>query len=201
MNIQRKDITGVILAGGQGQRMGGADKGWLMLDGEPFITHALRRLAPQVGPLLISANRELERYEALGVQVVTDDASTSCRGPLAGVLAAMQVCRTPWLATVPCDSPRFPLDLVARLAETTSTHPTVRAATVVTPQAPDHHAHPVFCLVHNAMQDSLVDYLSTGRRSMQGWLTQVHALQVAFDDASFFVNLNTPQELAQVQRC
>jgi molybdopterin-guanine dinucleotide biosynthesis protein A len=72
---------------------------------------------------------------------------------------------------------------------------------VVTPQAPDHHAHPVFCLVHNAMQDSLVDYLSTGRRSMQGWLTQVHALQVAFDDASFFVNLNTPQELAQVQRC
>lgn len=200
MNIQREDITGVVLAGGQGQRMGGVDKGWLMLDGEPLITHALRRLQPQVMQVLINANRELERYRALGHEVVTDDAATVCMGPLAGVLAAMQVCRTPWLVSVPCDSPRFPLDWVAQLvAATAAAHPAACAAMVATPDAPDHPTHPVFCLLHRSTQTSLADYLASGRRSLQGWLTQLQALQVPFDDASAFANLNTPHELAQAQ--
>lgn len=200
MNIQHEDITGLVLAGGQGQRMAGVDKGWLMLDGQPLITHALQRLAPQVTQVLISANRELERYRALGHAVVTDDAATSGMGPLAGVLAAMQVCRTPWLVTVPCDSPHFPLNLVTKLAEAIAiADPTPCAATVVTPHSPDHPIHPVFSLLHLPTQTSLAAYLASGRRSMQGWLTQLQALQVPFENASAFANINTPQDLEQAQ--
>ncbi|MFM8900156.1 MAG: molybdenum cofactor guanylyltransferase MobA [Burkholderiales bacterium] len=200
MNIQREDITGLVLAGGQGQRMAGLDKGWLMLDGQPLITHALRRLAPQAAKVLISANRELERYRAMGHEVVTDDAATLGTGPLAGVLAAMQVCRTPWLVTVPCDSPHFPLNLVTKLTEAIATaNPAPRAATVVTPHSPSHPTHPVFCLLHLSTQTELSVYLESGRRSMQGWLAQVQALQVPFENACAFANINTPQDLEQAQ--
>lgn len=200
MNIQREDITGVVLAGGQGQRMAGVDKGWLMLDGQPLVTHALHRLAPQATKVLISANRELERYRALGHTVVTDDAATSGMGPLAGVLAAMQVCRTPWLVTVPCDSPHFPLNLVTKLAEAIAiADPTPCAAIVVTPHSPSHPTHPVFCLLHLSTQTELSVYLESGRRSMQGWLAQVQALQVPFENACAFANINTPQDLEQAQ--
>jgi molybdenum cofactor guanylyltransferase len=200
MSIEREDITGVVLAGGQGQRMGGADKGWLMLDDEPLVAHALRRLGPQVGSLLISANRELDRYRALGHAVVSDDEETPFIGPLAGVLAATRVCATPWLVTVPCDSPRLPSDLVARLgAAVLRTDPTAFVATVTTPNAAGHSTQPVFCLLHRSMETSLAAYLASGRRSMQGWLTQMQALAVPFDDGSVFANLNTVQELEQAQ--
>jgi molybdenum cofactor guanylyltransferase len=198
MNIEREDITGVVLAGGQGQRMGGVDKGWLTLDGEPLVAHALRRLGPQVGSLLISANRELDRYRALGHEVVSDDASTSFMGPLAGVLAATRVCATPWLVTVPCDSPHLPSDLVAHLVMSLQNSESVACvATVITPNAEGHKPQPVFCLLHQSMEASLAAYLASGRRSMQGWLTQMRALAVPFDDASAFSNLNTVQELEQ----
>ncbi len=203
MTIERHDITGVVLAGGQGQRMGGADKGWLLFREEPLVVHAIRRLEPQVGALIINANRELTRYGALGHQVVSDERAadtTPYAGPLAGVLAAMRACRTPWMVTVPCDSPHLPSDLVSRMVQAvvqTDTQPLL--ATVITPSAGGHQIHPVFSLLHRRLEVSLVAYLNGGGRSMHQWLKQHSALQVSFEDAAAFANLNTVQELEELQ--
>ncbi|HEY2187655.1 MAG TPA: molybdenum cofactor guanylyltransferase MobA, partial [Caldimonas sp.] len=114
--IDRRDITGLVLAGGRGSRMGGVDKGLQPHLGMPLAMHAMLRLAPQVGEVMINANRNLGAYESMGVPV-WPDALADYPGPLAGFLAGLEHCMTPCLATVPCDSPRFPEDLVARLAE------------------------------------------------------------------------------------
>ena len=203
MTIQRHNITGVVLAGGQGQRMGGADKGWLLFREEPLVVHAIRRLEPQVGALLINANRELTRYRALGHPVVSDDKAngiTPYEGPLAGVLAAMRACTTPWMVTVPCDSPLLPGDLVARMVEAVmQANTTPSLATATTPSAGGHPAHPVFSLWHRSLEISLSAYLEGGGRSMHQWLKQEGALQVPFEDAAAFANLNTMQELEALQ--
>jgi molybdenum cofactor guanylyltransferase len=199
MTIERHQITGVVLAGGQGQRMGGVDKGWVLFRQEPLVAHALRRLEPQVGALIINANRELKRYRALGHRVVSDesaDTTTPYAGPLAGVLAAMKACTTPWIVTVPCDSPQLPSDLVARMVDAVmhaGAPPFL--ATAITPNERDHKTHPVFSLLHRCLQPSLEDYLGRGERSMQAWLMQEQALQVPFENAAAFANLNTVQEL------
>ncbi|XVJ68929.1 MAG: molybdenum cofactor guanylyltransferase [Rhizobacter sp.] len=203
MTIQRHDITGVVLAGGQGQRMSGADKGWVLFREEPLIVHALRRLKPQVGGLIINANRELPRYRALGHRVVSDESDNDTipyAGPLAGVLAALRVCTTPWIVTVPCDSPKLPDNLVARLVGAVmqaDSQPTL--ATAITPNAKGHQTHPVFSLLHSSLKTSLVAYLEGGGRSMHQWLKQAGALQVSFDDSTGFANLNTMQELEELQ--
>ena len=113
--IDRGDITGLILAGGRGSRMGGVDKGLQNHQGLPLALHALMRLAPQVGHAMINANRNLGAYEAMGVPVWPDGLADFA-GPLAGFLVGLERCETPWLVTVPCDSPGFPEDLVLRLA-------------------------------------------------------------------------------------
>jgi molybdenum cofactor guanylyltransferase len=201
--IQRHDITGVVLAGGQGQRMGGADKGWVLFQEEPLVVHALRRLEPQVGTLIINANRELTRYRGLGHRVVTDESANGTipyAGPLAGVLAAMRACATPWMVTVPCDSPKLPDDLVARMVEAimqANIEPAL--ATAATPSAGDHQTHPVFSLMHHSLEISLAAYLDGGGRSMHQWLKQAAALQVSFEDTTAFANLNTMQELEELQ--
>lgn len=203
MTIKPHDITGVVLAGGQGQRMGGADKGWLSFREEPLVVHAIRRLEPQVGALIISANRELTRYRALGHQVVSDESpnnTTPYAGPLAGVLAAMRACTTPWMVTVPCDSPHFPNDLVSRMVLAvvqTDTQPLL--ATVTTPGAGRHQIHPVFSLLHRRLEVKLVAYLDGGGRSMHQWLKQQSALQVSFEDTAAFANLNTVQDLEELR--
>jgi molybdenum cofactor guanylyltransferase len=204
MTIQRHDITGVVLAGGQGQRMGGVDKGWLLFREEPLVVHAIRRLEPQVGALLINANRELTRYRALGNPVVSDDkannGTTPYAGPLAGVLAAMRACTTPWMVTVPCDSPLLPGDLVARMVEAVvQANMTPSLATATTPSAGVHSAHPVFSLWHRSLEISLSAYLDGGGRSMHQWLRQEGALHVPFEDTAPFANLNTMQELEELQ--
>ena len=113
--IDTKDITGLILAGGRGSRMGGVDKGLQNHLGMPLAMHALLRLGPQVGEIMINANRNLGAYEAMGVPV-WPDTLPDYAGPLAGFLAGLEHCETPYLVTVPCDSPLFPDDLVQRLA-------------------------------------------------------------------------------------
>lgn len=118
--ISRDDITGLVLAGGQGSRMGGVDKGLQLLDGQPLARLALQRLQPQVGALLLSANRHQGDYEALAAPFhapVLADGLAGYAGPLAGFLAGLAHCATPWLLTVPCDSPRLPADLARRLAD------------------------------------------------------------------------------------
>ncbi len=204
MTINRHDITGVVLAGGQGQRMGGVDKGWVLFLEEPLIVHALRRLEPQVGALIINANRELTRYRALGHRVVSDESSaegtTPYAGPLAGVLTAMRTCTTPWIVTVPCDSPYLPGDLVARMVKAVVRTNTMHSlATAITPSARDHPGHPVFSLWHRRLAADLAAYLDSGGRSMHEWLKQQGALHVPFDDDTAFANLNTMQELEELQ--
>ncbi|MBX3587655.1 MAG: molybdenum cofactor guanylyltransferase [Ramlibacter sp.] len=195
--VARADITGLVLAGGQGRRMGGLDKGLALLDGPPLAQRALDRLRPQVGPLLLSANRHLDQYREWGVPVVCD-ASAGYPGPLAGLLAGLTQCTTPWLACVPCDAPAFPTDLVARLGANLGPH---QGAVVTLPDAQgEPRMQPVFCLLSVQWRGSLQAYLDAGGRRVSEWLQSQPASPVLFDqpgDGDAFVNVNTLAELRQ----
>lgn len=184
--ISRDELTGLVLAGGQGRRMGGADKGLLAWQGRPLALHALERLAPQVGALAVSANRHLEVYAGFGVPVLADTLPGSL-GPLAGLLAGMRHARTRWLAAVPCDAPFFPVDLVARLAGGRGDAKIVYARAART--------HPVFCLVDTALADTLQASLAGGERRVEHWLRTMGGVAVDFDDETAFANFNTPETL------
>lgn len=195
--IPRDDITGLVLAGGRGSRMGGADKGLQPYHGVPLALHALQRLRPQVGALALNANRHLDTCAGFGVPVWPDPVPDQ-PGPLAGFLAGLQHCTTPWLATVPCDSPRFPPDLVARLAEALQAE-RAELAIAVTEEAGERRRHPVFCLMARGLRDSLADELRQGRRRVDAWTARHRCAQVLFDDANAFANANTAEELQQLQ--
>lgn len=188
--VERTDITGLILAGGQGRRMGGADKGLLPFRGKPLIEHVIERLAPQVGGLMISANRNRERYAIYGYPVLADTLP-GYQGPLAGIAAGLQSCPTPWLVTAPCDGPFLPADLVARLAKVASeTHnPLVYAATPM-------REHPTYLLLRREMASTLLDYLAGNGRALQQWCRQQDAASAFFADEAAFLNLNCSEQLA-----
>lgn len=198
MTILPSDITGLVLAGGRGSRMGGVDKGLQNHRGTPLALHALLRLQPQVGPLLLNANRNLGAYEAFGAPVWPDPIEDFA-GPLAGFLAGLEHCDTPFLVTVPCDSPEFPADLVARLAEALD-HEQADIAYAVTLEDGREQSHPVFCLMRSALSESLIAFLHGGGRKIDAWFAQHRALGVRFDDAFAFVNANTASELAKLQQ-
>ena len=182
-------ITGLVLAGGSGSRMGGVDKGLQPLAGVPLVAHALRRLAPQVGPLLISANRNGERYEGFGHPVVAD-AVAGRAGPLAGLHAGLVRCKTDFMATVPCDAPFFPLDLVARLSEAFADPRCDLAVACVAGRL-----QPVFSLMRRSVVDDLATYLAGGGRKVRDWIEHIGGRAVSFDDEPAFRNLNTVEEL------
>jgi molybdopterin-guanine dinucleotide biosynthesis protein A len=194
-----EDVTGVVLAGGRGSRMGGLDKGLQRLDGKPLAQHALERLAPQVGPLLINANRNLEAYAAFGVPVVAD-AEADFAGPLAGMLAALQRCATPWLVTVPCDTPHFPRDLVARLHAAAQQRGTEVVMPVTTDETGAAQPQPVFCLLRRELREPLAAFLLSGQRKIDAFTTARRTLQLPFDEHDAFFNANTAAELARLQR-
>ncbi|RYF56671.1 MAG: molybdenum cofactor guanylyltransferase MobA [Comamonadaceae bacterium] len=199
--IARQDVTGLVLAGGRGSRMGGVDKGLQLHRGQPLALHALRRLQPQVGTTLISANRNLAAYRAMGAPVWPDDIEDHA-GPLAGLLTGLTHARTRWLVTVPCDTPDFPADLVARLAAAAATQDAeiaVAAAREEGASGPPR-AQPVFCLLRTDLIDSLRAYLHQGERKFGTWIAQHRAVEVVFDDAAAFFNANTVDELRQLQR-
>ena len=187
-------ITGLVLAGGRGQRMGGVDKGLQPFRGQPLAAHAIARLAPQVSETLVSANRNIGVYASMAARVLVD-ASDDFPGPLAGILAGLRAASTPWLAIVPCDSPRLPHDLVERLARGVGD---ARGAVVQR----DHgdgglRLEPVCCLLSTSLADDLARYLADGGRKVEGWVSR-HAVPVPFDradDASAFANVNTPADL------
>lgn len=183
------DLTGLILAGGRGQRIGGADKGWMMVEGTPLIATVVQRFAPQVGRLLISANRNIERYAALA-EVVQDDVDAaggeSFAGPLVGVLSGLRRARTSWVAIVPCDAPHLPHDLVQRLASAVRDANAVAACARVRDQL-----QPLFALVGTASTDQLAESIAGGERAMHRWLASVNAVAVDFEDAGAFANINT----------
>jgi molybdenum cofactor guanylyltransferase len=187
---ERGAITGLILAGGRGSRMGGLDKGWIELRGRALIRHVLERFSSQVGSVVISANRNLSRYRELGVEVVADDTSRfgEFAGPLAGVLQALRGACTPWLAVVPCDAPMLPLDLVVRLADA------VGHAEAATAQLGER-IEPLFCLLRTRLAVRLEDALESGVRRPTDFLLSVGAVAVQFESNGAFANLNTQSDL------
>jgi molybdopterin-guanine dinucleotide biosynthesis protein A len=197
MAIARDDITGLILAGGRGSRMGGVDKGLQSHRGIPLAMHALLRLAPQVGHVMINANRNLGAYEAFGVPV-WPDALPDYPGPLAGFLAGLERCETSYLVTVPCDTPDFPDDLVARLSHALIDHD-AEIAMAATRHADGLQVQPVFCLMQTSVMESLVRFTQSGQRKIDKWTAQHRCIDVAFDDEAAFFNANTMQELQSLQ--
>jgi molybdopterin-guanine dinucleotide biosynthesis protein A len=184
------DVTGLILAGGRGTRMGGADKGLQLLHGKPLVAHALARIAPQVGTVLISANRNQAAYGAYA-PVVTD-ADAGFAGPLAGMLAGLQACATPLLLVVPCDAPYAPLDLAVRLH-----HALQGAAAPASFAIANGQVHPAFCLIRVEIKPLLQQALESGQRKVQDVLVSAGAVDCDFSqDAHGFENVNDAQALA-----
>ncbi len=195
MSDARRNVTGIVLAGGQGRRMGGVDKGLALLDGRPLVTHVLERLAPQVADVLINANQNLERYAALGAPVVSD-AVGGFAGPLAGLHAGLARATREYVVTVPCDSPFLPADLVARLAAALA----ARHAELAVARTFDQ-PHPVFALVRRDVLPHLAAFLAAGGRKIDAWYATLRVTEVAFDDeAAAFRNINTADELAAASR-
>ena len=185
-------VTGLILAGGQGRRMGGADKGLVDFRGRPMVAHVIERLAPQVDRLILSANRNEAAYAAFGHPVVTDrtgDRGEEFRGPLAGVQAGLASCETPLLATAPCDAPHLPPDLVARLRAALSGDAMIAVARTA------RGTHPVFMLCRREALPKLEQWLASGERGFGAWQRTLSAIEVDFDDEAAFANINTPEEL------
>ena len=197
MSIPKEDITGLVLAGGRGSRMGGVDKGLQQHGGTPLALHALMRLEPQVGHMMINANRNLGAYESFGVPV-WPDATADFPGPLAGFLAGLERCETPYLVTVPCDSPHFPDDLVERLGAALLAQD-ADLAMAVTDDADGRQVQPVFCLMKASLMESLVRFVQSGQRKIDRWTAEHRCAEVLFDDAAAFANANTPQELQALQ--
>jgi molybdopterin-guanine dinucleotide biosynthesis protein A len=195
--IHPDEITGLVLAGGRGTRMGGVDKGLQNHLGLPLALHALMRLQPQVGAAMINANRNLGAYESMGVPV-WPDALPDYPGPLAGLLAGLEHCETPWLVSVPCDTPNFPLDLVARLAQGAA-EADAEVAIAATREGGVGGGGGVFCLVKANLLESLVAFLHAGERKIDRWTGSLRQVQVPFDDADAFFNANTLAELQRLQ--
>ena len=192
-NLQQ--ISGVVLAGGQGRRMGGVDKGLQPLNGQPLVEHIIARLRPQVGHLVINANRNLQAYAAFGYPVLAD-AVPDFAGPLAGLHAALSAAQTPWVVTVPCDSPFLPVDLVFRLFSALTA-----ASAEIAVARTGEQVHPVFCLCRRELLPHLDDYLARGERKFGRWYADLQAVEVAFDDqAQAFENINTREELSRFDR-
>lgn len=196
-------ITAVILAGGRGSRMGGVDKGLQNFNGIPLVLHTLMRLSPQVGSLMINANRNLSAYESFGVDVWPDSTGMGeFAGPLAGFVTAMERCETPYLLTVPCDTPLFPTDLVTRLSEAmTREHADFAVAAAI--EEGQLRPQPVFCLMSTDMLQSLLAFTRSGGRKIDAWTAQHTTVVVPFnlptDDANAFANANTLAELRQLE--
>src|SRR2546423_1204792 len=185
------NVSGIVLAGGLGRRMGGVDKGLQLLRGKPMVEWVLARLSPQVDDIVINANQNLERYEAYGHRVASDQIA-GFAGPLAGLHAGLKAVKHPLTVTVPCDSPFLPLDLVARLHAQLGGNDLAVAKTGEQP-------HPVFALVKRDCRESLEAFLAQGGRKIDAWYAALKVIEVSFDDeADAFRNINTLEELGKI---
>ena len=202
--IDPASITGLVLAGGAGRRLGGLDKGLQRLRGQALAQQVARRLAPQVAEVWISANRHLDEYRRLGHRVIVDrpaSAGDSPRfdGPLAGLHAGLAANARPWLVAVPCDAPALPTDLVARLGQAAAEHSADVAVAETIDADGTLRMHPSVVLVATACGDSLAAFLARGERKARAWVAGQRHVVVRFDDAAAFANLNTPQDLARAE--
>jgi molybdenum cofactor guanylyltransferase len=193
LNDETVEITGCILAGGQGQRLGSVDKGLVRINSLTLVEYCLKRLAPQVNHVMISANRNQEIYRGFGAHVIAD-APGEHAGPLAGFLAAMSSAKTPLVAMVACDCPFFPLDLVARLRVAQAT-----AETEISVVRCGKRLQPVFAVVPVSLCSSLTSYLDAGERRISAWFARHRVREVEFDDFEAFANINTEAELERAR--
>ena len=193
--MNKSKITGVILAGGLGRRMGGIDKGLQALRGRPMVAWVVERLVPQVDELLINANQNGERYAEFGHRVVPDQIPDFA-GPLAGLHAALSAAAHPLVATAPCDSPFLPADLISRLfSALTATDADLAVARTF------DQPHPVFCLCKRDVLPHLTEFLESGGRKIDRWYATLKVVEVAFDDeAEAFENINTREELGRFEK-
>jgi len=205
MNDNNPGITGLILAGGRGSRMGGTDKGLQNFHGLPLALQTLMRLQLQSLPLqevLINANRNLAAYESLGVPVWPDSID-GFAGPLAGFQTGLERCETPLLLTVPCDTPLFPLDLVERLYSAMNAQEADIAMAAATEADGTVRPQPVFCLLKTDLLESLVKFTQGGGRKIDAWTGQHSCAIVPFDlpgdSTQAFANANTLAELQQLE--
>ncbi|AHG64915.1 molybdenum cofactor guanylyltransferase MobA [Advenella mimigardefordensis] len=189
-----REVTALILAGGQGRRLGGVDKGLVQLHDHPLVEYVLRALQPHVAHVLISANQHQEQYRQYGQVVADPPEFDGSQGPLAGLLAAAPHVTTPWLVAAGCDMPALPNDYVTHLY-----------ATLIAQggQIAFAHAgardHSICLLLHTHTLATLRAYLQGGRRAVLPWLESQQAVRVIFDHAQAFLNVNTPEELALAQ--
>ncbi len=201
--IDASHITGVILAGGKGSRMGGVDKGLQNFNGMPLALATLMRLQIQVGAVMINANRNLGAYESFGVPV-WPDVLADYAGPLAGFLTGLEHCDTPWMVTVPCDTPLFPLDLVERLAHAADEQDAEIAMAAAREEDGQLRTQPVFSLIRVDLLESLVKFTAEGGRKIDKWTALHKTVIVPFDrpgdpERAFF-NANTLDELHQLEK-
>lgn len=182
-------VSAIILAGGAGRRMGGQDKGLIVLNGQALVTHVIQRIAPQVDEILISANRNLPDYQVLGYTVLSD-ASPDLQGPLAGLLSGLRAARYEWVLSVPCDTPQLPQDLVRQLFV-----PLLAGAADISVAQAGERRHPVVMLCRRDLAADLQTSLDAGIRSVHAWQARHRTLAVPFNDAAAFTNLNQPDDL------
>ncbi|WP_199710686.1 molybdenum cofactor guanylyltransferase MobA [Noviherbaspirillum cavernae] len=197
MTIDTTQITGLILAGGRGSRMGHVDKGLQQFRGAPMVLHVIMRLSPQVGTLMINANQNIGPYEGFGLPVWPDQLG-GFEGPLAGLQTGLAHCETDYLVTAPCDSPFLPTDLVARLREALLAQD-ADVAVAVTGEGATRQPHPVFCLLKAALLPHLSAYLQDGGRKVDAWYRSLKVAEVHFADEAEFRNINTLEELRRFE--
>ena len=188
-------ISAIILSGGRATRMNGVDKGLILLQNKPLVTHVIERLTPQVAEILINANREIVAYESFGLPVLKDETDEFI-GPLAGFLLGLTHAKHEYVLTVPCDSPLLPLDLVARLLNGLQ-----MAKSDIAVSSSDENTHPVFCLMKKSVLPSLQAYIESGERRVSAWQKSLNYVEVDFSDCSeAFTNLNTFEDLAALEQ-
>ena len=195
--ITQQEITGLILAGGRGMRMGGVDKGLQTLQGKPMILHVIQRLQPQVDRIMINANQNQDRYREFNFPVCADE-KNDYAGPLAGMQAGLIHCDTAYMLTAPCDTPMLPTDLVTQLA-TALEKSTADIAVANTKQHDRIQRQPVFCLMKKTVLTDLTAALERGVRKVDLWLAEKNVVDVVFDDETAFANINTLEELNHIQ--
>jgi molybdopterin-guanine dinucleotide biosynthesis protein A len=188
------EISSIILAGGRAARMGGVDKGLVLLQQKPLIAHVIHRLTPQVNEIYINANRALVQYGTFNLPVLQDDHADFI-GPLAGFSVGLQHAKYDYLLTVPCDSPYLPIDLAARLSKAL-----LAQQADIAVAASHGNVHPVFCLCKKSVLPSLSAFINQGGRKVRDWQKSQHSIEVDFSDSNeAFVNVNTPEELAALE--
>ncbi len=199
--ISDRDVTGLVLAGGLATRMGGVDKGLQELAGKPLAQHLIERLSPQVESLLISANRNQERYRGFGYPVLGDADPAAALGPLAGMLAGMRAAATPYLLCAPCDLPFVPTSVLRDLlaAANACTPPAVIAYAASQAEDGTWREHPVCALLACALADDLQDYLAQGGRKVRAWYAHHNPVEAKFADDRAFYNINSLQALQRAQ--